>query len=665
MDFRYEAIPPAYEKTFEWVFQPPLDSSWSDFTQWLRSDEPLYWISGKPAAGKSTLMKFILNDSRTREYLNEWASGKKLVISSFYFWKSGAPVQMSAEGFARTLLYQTLKQTLKQAPELAASAFPYQFETYVMFGELSAWLNGWTWEELIQAFRSVLQQAGHSMKIFFFIDGLDEFNGKITELIDILQSLICPAVKICVSSRPWNQFCDGFRQRPGLQVEYLTQGDIKHCVRSRFRQNPGFVELLKLDPDGADRLITDIVAKSSGVFLWVTLVTNSLLDGLSDGEQIADLQTRLDSLPTDLEALFSNILLNLTKPQRTRTSQLMQIIRAAKSTLTLLNLFFADEGDAEAVLKMSIRPLDKEEQLARADMMKRRLHGNTKGLVESVSSLRTPLANAQVNFLHRTVKDYFEREDIWADLKAITDSAFCPYTRLSIMEVALLKIRSESLELKVSRGGGQKLEFWDHVLHLMDYAKMFKDHDSDLQWRLLNEFDRAASELYGYLRRKFKNNFLLAPHWSATRSNSVNSRSFYHLAIEFQLIDFIKRALSTPLSPEVKPHLNSLLLVAATVQTYKPPRSDIIETLLKAGANPDADINAPHGLPYSSTWILLSNSKRPREDICRLFLDYNADPRVWLKGENSIPEIDKLARHKKWKNRLSVLGVFHISGGSK
>jgi len=113
MDFRYEAIPPAYEKTFEWVFQPPLDSSWSDFTQWLRSDEPLYWISGKPAAGKSTLMKFILNDSRTREYLNEWASGKKLVISSFYFWKSGAPVQMSAEGFARTLLYQTLKQPLK------------------------------------------------------------------------------------------------------------------------------------------------------------------------------------------------------------------------------------------------------------------------------------------------------------------------------------------------------------------------------------------------------------------------------------------------------------------------------------------------------------------------------------------------------------------------
>jgi hypothetical protein len=59
MDNRYEAIPEAHAKTFRWIFEPPSPGQdWADVSQWLQGkDTPIYWITGKPGAGKSTLMR--------------------------------------------------------------------------------------------------------------------------------------------------------------------------------------------------------------------------------------------------------------------------------------------------------------------------------------------------------------------------------------------------------------------------------------------------------------------------------------------------------------------------------------------------------------------------------------------------------------------------------
>jgi hypothetical protein len=49
------------------------------------------------------------------------------------------------------------------------------------------------------------------MKFCFFIDGLDELRGDISDLLSlILQILMRPNVKICVSSRPGMIFEDEF-----------------------------------------------------------------------------------------------------------------------------------------------------------------------------------------------------------------------------------------------------------------------------------------------------------------------------------------------------------------------------------------------------------------------------------------------------------------------
>jgi hypothetical protein len=87
MTTRYEDVVEAHPETFDWVFCDPVAEQlpWSDFKKRLREDGGVYWLSGKPGSGKSTLMKHIYDDSRTREYLAHWANTTSSSHTPFYF----------------------------------------------------------------------------------------------------------------------------------------------------------------------------------------------------------------------------------------------------------------------------------------------------------------------------------------------------------------------------------------------------------------------------------------------------------------------------------------------------------------------------------------------------------------------------------------------------
>jgi hypothetical protein len=197
LDLRYEKIKGAYQETFEWIFQPSTDDRWSSFPTWLQSKtEPLYWITGKPAAGKSTLMKFIYNDKRTMENLRTWADGISLITCAFFFWNSGTEIQMSEEGMLRTFLHSALQQQ----PKLWSILFPSKMEEFILF--TNPWLTRIGSDDIRRAFGTLIEHAGKKYKIFFFIDGLDEFGGKHNELVNMIRELASDHIKTCVSSRP-------------------------------------------------------------------------------------------------------------------------------------------------------------------------------------------------------------------------------------------------------------------------------------------------------------------------------------------------------------------------------------------------------------------------------------------------------------------------------
>jgi len=77
---RFEAVEDAHYKTFEWIFQASdnekdkLRRSASElFKKWLSSEANIFHVAGKLGSGKSTLMKFLCEDERTKEELQKWA----------------------------------------------------------------------------------------------------------------------------------------------------------------------------------------------------------------------------------------------------------------------------------------------------------------------------------------------------------------------------------------------------------------------------------------------------------------------------------------------------------------------------------------------------------------------------------------------------------------
>src|SRR5690242_3754436 len=111
---RAEAIPLAFKETFEWIFSGDRSSNTQagpqSFAEWLQRDnDSIYWITGKPGSGKSTLMKYISSDRRLPSLLAKWANGQNLSQASFYFWNSGSLMQMSRLGLFRALVYTCLE----------------------------------------------------------------------------------------------------------------------------------------------------------------------------------------------------------------------------------------------------------------------------------------------------------------------------------------------------------------------------------------------------------------------------------------------------------------------------------------------------------------------------------------------------------------------------
>lgn len=198
------------------------------FLSWLETGNQIYHVSGKAGAGKSTLMKFLCQDSRIQDRLDRWAGGKKLVFASFFFWNSGDKEQKSLEGLYRSLLFETLKQ----CPELIREVFPSHWTSNDL--DLSS-LNGMSFR--ISELKNLIT-GRHSFpnhRFCFFIDGLDEFETDLNtdhwELAQVLRKCaVSDDIKICVSSRPHEEFLQGFGPKLRMHLHVLTRRDVQRFI---------------------------------------------------------------------------------------------------------------------------------------------------------------------------------------------------------------------------------------------------------------------------------------------------------------------------------------------------------------------------------------------------------------------------------------------------
>lgn len=196
MRTRQETIAEAHSKTFEWILQDNQRSQHLrvNFKEWLQSQNDVYWISERAGSGKSTLMKYLSNNSRTVEILQTWVGNGKLITASFYFRNAGSSMQKSQQGLLQSLLHKILSECRDLIPRVC----PSRWQTEHPF---ASEYEPWSRMELFAALDMIKRNLSVT-KYCFFVDGLDEFDGDQTEIITILKGLATsPNIKICLSSR--------------------------------------------------------------------------------------------------------------------------------------------------------------------------------------------------------------------------------------------------------------------------------------------------------------------------------------------------------------------------------------------------------------------------------------------------------------------------------
>lgn len=509
MSHRERRIPQAHHRTFEWIYggrsadaSSTHVSSFRDFL--TRSDQPVYWISGKPGSGKSTLMKYLRENEATRRHLKTWAGSNECIFASFYFWNSGTDMQMTIEGLLRTLLFECLMHVPSAIPWVLEE----RYEAYELMGSDD---SPWLLPELMEAFSGLILKVSSSKKFFLMIDGLDECAGDQLQLIELIlrtQSLTSN-LKVCVASRPWTNFEDAFAGRPQLKLQDLTRRDIDHFINVKFNESEGFRELKQREPEYARQLLRDLSRKAQGVFLWVHLVTNSLLSGLANGDGILDLQRRLNALPDNLNDLFKKMLYGLDSTYFGHASRLFQLVRYSAIQPSIFSLALADQEGRSDALRAQVKPFTREQKLLLCSNMRRKLMSRCRGLLEadllpplqdgdedfygedsaeSDASCRTcyeSSCEATVQYLHRTVKDFLEEPETWEWIVSANQEPFDPNIRWCESYLAQVKGQDpECLTTAMLMG---------KVTWCMSYASQITN--SSDQIRLMDELDRAATAL--------------------------------------------------------------------------------------------------------------------------------------------------------------------------
>ncbi|QKX61547.1 uncharacterized protein TRUGW13939_08699 [Talaromyces rugulosus] len=390
---RRESVEIPYENTFEWIYEG-LEGSrkpWNSFVDWLRQGSGIYWINGKAGSGKSTLMRYIYENDRTKQELKAWAGAMPSITCGFFFWKSGDEYQRSQSGLLRSLLFEILQRDRKLIPE----AMP----------------------ELKRCFRNLVDALRTKrVKVCLFIDGLDEYEGEYCDIVELFGGYAnSPNLKICLSSRPLLVFEQAFANLPSLKLQDLTYGDISHYVKDRLYGHKYMVQLSKQNAADISSLVDEVVTKASGVFLWVKLVVRSL---------------KMDSFYHD------------------QASRIFQIVKVAHERspgkLTLLKLYWAEEEDEMAAEIAPIQKYGDEELALACQVMDARLKSVCAGLLESYCPPFSDITpDAKVVYMHRTVTDWLAKPLVW-------DTIVSHSTENRIFSPTYAMLRSCVMQLKTA-----------------------------------------------------------------------------------------------------------------------------------------------------------------------------------------------------------------------
>jgi hypothetical protein len=368
MNVRRQTVRDAHAGTCAWIFEEPEYKSWCDIER-MPLHHGFMWIKSKPGAGKSTLMKFLLDSTEQQS-----APGDAAI--SFFFNARGDLLERSLEGMYRQLLHQLLTRIARLQSIISAMGI----------SDLEP-LN-WPRPLLETMFRKCVLSLGQE-HVTCFIDALDECpESEIRDLTELFEDLGTSTVtksicfRVCFSSRHYPNVSLEKCQHFMLDGQSGHQQDITTYIDSKLRLSTSKTN---------EELKTAFRNRAQGVFLWVVLVVKRLNQDVDRGN-VRILGSRLDEMPDGLDALFRDTL-RLTGDDDEMLMKTMQWMMYAQGTLNLKELYF---GVHSGTL---MEPWDPDE--ITLDVMDRCIINCSRGLVES-----TREQYPRMQFIHESVRDY-------------------------------------------------------------------------------------------------------------------------------------------------------------------------------------------------------------------------------------------------------------------
>ncbi|KAL4896614.1 hypothetical protein BDV59DRAFT_198972 [Aspergillus ambiguus] len=366
------------------------------FISWLSSGDGIFHICGKLGSGKSTLMKFLCEDPRTKNELEKWAGDRTLVMANFFFWKPGSKLQKSMDGLIRGLLHEVLKSV----PSLVPKVLPKEWKAMASQTHTSLQLRP---EAIHEGFNRLIDSTSENISICFFIDGLDEYEETrqmdYGQMVDKLSSWCqkkAGSIKLCVSSREYNAFMNRLAKNR-IRMQELTDKDMRLFIRDE-------IEAEK-HPRHAEYLVDMVASKADGIFLWVALVVKEVRrlfetyknEDLLDRERILE---EIDQFPEGMEELLIHLIKTMKPSGRKRAYQTFAMMMRLKDKdfhFPLLAYAFIDNPLLETA---SIESL--------MNQAASNLREYCKGLVEAVSRAMPRGDPDVLAFCHRSIPEFLE-----------------------------------------------------------------------------------------------------------------------------------------------------------------------------------------------------------------------------------------------------------------
>ncbi|KAK1994295.1 hypothetical protein LX36DRAFT_713969 [Colletotrichum falcatum] len=404
IDSRHNNIEKAHAETCQWLMKHPDYADWQDL-QKFGEHHGIFWIRGKPGAGKSTIMKFAASQANRRE---------QGTVISFFFNARGERLEKTVVGLYRSLLYQLLKKLPYLQKILDDQSAP-------LLGEDPT--QSWSLDRLRSVFLKAIKQLG-THRVTCFIDALDECSEEeVREMLGFFEELGKRAalnkalLYACFSSRHYPHIRIDHGVKLTLEAQAGHAKDLEDYVRTKLKSEDGESPLTV-------EIVEEIIRKASGVFME-----------FQKGRMFA-VRERLGTIPEKLSDLFRDMLLR-DNENMDDIRLCIQWILYSRRPLRRREYYFAMvSGLSPESLRHQTSTHISEEA------MDRYVIDSSKGLAQTTVKSETADTEPRVQFIHESVRDFLIKDNgiraIWP--QAAPDFEATSHDQLKSCCVSYIKI---------------------------------------------------------------------------------------------------------------------------------------------------------------------------------------------------------------------------------